>query len=655
MPVAWRLPPATPTRAAVGCSDSSRSRSRRSASRQARSYQAPAPPSALDGPVQRVGGLGPEGDAHRDQRARALEQLPDRGRRDPVAAAAAAALDDPLRLLGLDDRGVHPDRARRQPDAEPCPGADARESIRVRWKSETKWSVKAGRGESRRSARRPARAERRSRLAALTGPMAGAILEPVGARDARAGVRENTDVGARRAALGSTWRRRPKEEPSSRAPAPVREPDDRDPARAPGRSSASMRRPALAARERRASGLPPLRGSGSAATRSSRRCRTTAGRRPSSPPPPSATARRLAERRAALLPAARPLPGAAATTRTRSSSSRSTAAGPGSAAASPPTSGSTTRASRAATRCSSPKPDQLAAGPRRPQPQRRLRQRRAGRVGQARRRRRADDRPLPPLRARILTATRFPATVARTILGVSSAQVRGALPPSSRRRSPEPAERARERLHEEIERVRVGVEEMLAEQRRRPSRRAAARAGGDARGDPRATSRSGSARARSGWSARCEQVDARTRRLEQRLDEAEQERRYAEWRIHTNTEPMLDGLLREVRAIADLLTTPLTRATSPPQSAHGTLPAIGPRHAATRSDSGRPEEAASQARLDRRPCSAVPPPSAHSVEMLGSACTLCGTTIRKLLAASAASARTRSASSSWPVARSSSA
>lgn len=42
--------------------------------------------------------------------------------------------------------------------------------------------------------------------------------------------------------------------------------------------------------------------------------------------------------------------------------------------------------------------------------------------------------------------------------------------------------------------------------------------------------------------------------LEQRLDQVEQERKYAEWRIHTNTEAMLDGLLREVRAIADLLT-----------------------------------------------------------------------------------------------------
>jgi hypothetical protein len=50
-----------------------------------------------------------------------------------------------------------------------------------------------------------------------------------------------------------------------------------------------------------------------------------------------------------------------------------------------------------------------------------------------------------------------------------------------------------------------------------------------------------------------DQVDARVRDLEHRFDAFEQERLYAEWRIHTSTEAMLDGLLREVRAIADLL------------------------------------------------------------------------------------------------------
>ena len=52
---------------------------------------------------------------------------------------------------------------------------------------------------------------------------------------------------------------------------------------------------------------------------------------------------------------------------------------------------------------------------------------------------------------------------------------------------------------------------------------------------------------------RIDKVDRRAAALERRLDAVEQERKYAEWRIHTNTEQMLDGLLREVRAIADLL------------------------------------------------------------------------------------------------------
>jgi chromosome segregation ATPase len=115
------------------------------------------------------------------------------------------------------------------------------------------------------------------------------------------------------------------------------------------------------------------------------------------------------------------------------------------------------------------------------------------------------------------------------------------------------AERARERLHEEIERVRVGVEEMLAEQE-----------GG---GDPalrreleelrKETKRYVKRRVRKSekrLEKRVGRLDTQTQNLERRLDQVEQERRYAEWRIHTNTEAMLDGLLREVRAIADLLT-----------------------------------------------------------------------------------------------------
>jgi hypothetical protein len=108
------------------------------------------------------------------------------------------------------------------------------------------------------------------------------------------------------------------------------------------------------------------------------------------------------------------------------------------------------------------------------------------------------------------------------------------------------AEHARARLHEEIERVRVGVEEMLAEQ-----------GGGDE--DLKReldelrveTRRYVKRRVRKSE----QRMDKRVNKLERRLDQVEQDRKYAEWRIHTNTEAMLDGLLREVRAIADLLSS----------------------------------------------------------------------------------------------------
>jgi hypothetical protein len=108
------------------------------------------------------------------------------------------------------------------------------------------------------------------------------------------------------------------------------------------------------------------------------------------------------------------------------------------------------------------------------------------------------------------------------------------------------ADQARERLHEEIERVRVGVEEMLAEQ------------GED--GDTQLRNELDEIRAetRRLVKRRIRKSEARTEKrlakLERRIDAAENDRRYSEWRIHTNTEAMLDGLLREVRAIADLLT-----------------------------------------------------------------------------------------------------
>lgn len=109
------------------------------------------------------------------------------------------------------------------------------------------------------------------------------------------------------------------------------------------------------------------------------------------------------------------------------------------------------------------------------------------------------------------------------------------------------AEQARARLHEEIERVRTGVEEMLAEQ------------GGD-HDHPELRSELDAIReetrryVKKRVSKVEKRMDKRVGKLERRIDQVEQDRKYAEWRIHTNTEAMLDGLLKEVRAIADLLT-----------------------------------------------------------------------------------------------------
>ena len=123
---------------------------------------------------------------------------------------------------------------------------------------------------------------------------------------------------------------------------------------------------------------------------------------------------------------------------------------------------------------------------------------------------------------------------------------------------PEPpevaAERARERLHEEIERVRSGVEEMLTEQGNGVDETALRRELDVIRDETTYLLKRRIRKTEKRLNKRINRVDARTEALEQRLDAVEQDRKYAEWRIHTNTETMLDGLLGEVRAIADLLT-----------------------------------------------------------------------------------------------------
>lgn len=114
------------------------------------------------------------------------------------------------------------------------------------------------------------------------------------------------------------------------------------------------------------------------------------------------------------------------------------------------------------------------------------------------------------------------------------------------------ADRARAQLHEEIERVRRGVEEMLNEQGTPPSddiRRELH----DLREDTRLYVKKRVRRSEKKLQRSIERVDDRTRELEKRLDQLDDERKLAEYRIHSDTERMLDGLLQEVRAIADRL------------------------------------------------------------------------------------------------------
>jgi antitoxin (DNA-binding transcriptional repressor) of toxin-antitoxin stability system len=109
------------------------------------------------------------------------------------------------------------------------------------------------------------------------------------------------------------------------------------------------------------------------------------------------------------------------------------------------------------------------------------------------------------------------------------------------------AEQARQRLHEEIERVRAGVEEMLSEQGSDDAdlRRELDTLREDIRLYVKQRLRKSEKRA-----------DKRLAKLERRIDQVEEVRKLAEWRIHTSPEAMLDGLLREFRPIADLLSRP---------------------------------------------------------------------------------------------------
>jgi hypothetical protein len=122
------------------------------------------------------------------------------------------------------------------------------------------------------------------------------------------------------------------------------------------------------------------------------------------------------------------------------------------------------------------------------------------------------------------------------------------------------AERARAQLHEEIERVRNGVEEMLAEQAVAGAEDEALRRELDAlREDTRLYVKKRTKRVERKLEGRIEGVENRTGELEARIDQVEADRAAAEVRIHSQTERVLDELLAELRSIAELLSRRTTR------------------------------------------------------------------------------------------------
>jgi t-SNARE complex subunit (syntaxin) len=114
------------------------------------------------------------------------------------------------------------------------------------------------------------------------------------------------------------------------------------------------------------------------------------------------------------------------------------------------------------------------------------------------------------------------------------------------------AERARAQLHEEIERVRRGVEQMLDEQNA-PLNSDIRRELDTLRDDTRRYVKKRIRKSERRTEASINRLEARTAALEQNVAALDAERRLTEWRIHSDTERMLDGLLQEVRGIADRL------------------------------------------------------------------------------------------------------
>jgi hypothetical protein len=125
-------------------------------------------------------------------------------------------------------------------------------------------------------------------------------------------------------------------------------------------------------------------------------------------------------------------------------------------------------------------------------------------------------------------------------------------PPSGEESISASAERARAELHAEIERVRRGVEQMLDDQNA-PLNSDLRHELDTMQEDLRRYVKARVRKSQKQTNRRVGRLEDRTAALEERLDGIDAERRMTEWRIHSDTERMLDGLLGEVRAIADRL------------------------------------------------------------------------------------------------------
>jgi hypothetical protein len=112
---------------------------------------------------------------------------------------------------------------------------------------------------------------------------------------------------------------------------------------------------------------------------------------------------------------------------------------------------------------------------------------------------------------------------------------------------------ARDRLQEEIERVRLGVEEMIEHGGGAGNGEELRRELDKLRVESRNYVKKKVRKSEKRLARSVRELGARTDQLEQRIDAVQRDREAAEVRIHGATEQMLDGLLGEVRAIADML------------------------------------------------------------------------------------------------------